>query len=113
MTTGKIATLVVLSVVALIAAIYGVKALVSVTKSPTKPLPKPETKPLETNPVANSDIGKIAYANSDGVIITGSDFNIYKIAKKDEWVGTVYGVGDSTYSVSGGRFVLKGDVYLK
>lgn len=111
MTNEKKAILITLIVVAITVLFFAIKAIVSLIKNPSAAKPKQETKPIVT--VGDQAIGKIAYANSDNVIVLNSDFTIYKIAKKDEWVGTVYGVGEQNYQTSGNRYVLKGDVYLK
>lgn len=112
MTTEKKVILTAVIIIAIIALFYGIKSFVSVFKNNERAQPKPETKPVVTLPGQDSSIGKIAYAKEDGTMVMDSDFNIYKFAKKDEWVGTVYGVGENNYIVSGNRYVLKADVYL-
>lgn len=117
MNKSKIAGLVVLTVVALVALFYGIKSIISVSKNPASLIPKSEktgTSTSQSSSGVSQDpaIGKIAYASTDGVIVTNSDFSIYKIAAKDEWVGTVYSVGENNYGVSGDRYVLQGEVYL-
>ena len=79
------------------------------------------TVPIINNPVKNppvqptqstSDVGKIAYANADGVQVYNQDGSVYKSAKQDEWVGTVNGITIPNYLVSGNRTVAIQDVYL-
>lgn len=110
MTNEKKILLVTLIVVAIIAIIFAIRAILSLNKNIDKSKPKQNDGVIQTS--GSSDIGKIAYANNDGVIVLNSDFSIYKIAKKDEWVGTVYGVSNNNYMTSGNRYVLKSDVYL-
>lgn len=59
------------------------------------------------------DIGKVAYANQDGVKVFNLDFTLYKTAKKDEWVGKITSIDGGYYNMSGNHKVNKQNVYLK
>lgn len=110
MTNEKKLLLIVLILVSVTAIAFALKAVVGIFKDKLKQ-PKMESKPVVTT--NDSKIGKIAYANTDGVIVLNSDFSIYKFAKKDEWVGTIYAIGEQNYIVSGNKIVLQQDVYLQ
>lgn len=70
------------------------------------PLPSP----------APSVIGRVAYANADGVHVFNSDMSIYKTAKKGEWIGTIEAIetkgGYKYYRVSANRYVFPAYVKL-
>lgn len=77
-----------------------------------------------SSPVQTSDIGKTAYAKVDNTYVFNdaniSTSNVYKMAKKGDWVGTIIGdtsVGSSTsrdfWVVSGSKVVAKSSVSVK
>lgn len=72
-----------------------------------------------TNKPASSTslVGKSLYAKSDNVQVVRLNGALYKIAKKDEWIGLAYDrvmlSGAPFYKVSGDNYVAEVNVYAK
>jgi hypothetical protein len=65
-------------------------------------------------PIVTNPIGKVAYANQDGVKVLLANGTTYKVAKKKEWLGTILATetkgGAPFFRVSGDRYVAVGSV---
>lgn len=111
MTNAKIAGLVAVSVVAVIATVGGIKAIVSTYKNRNTNTVNGGSGQTGGNNNTNP-IGKTAYANANDVILLNTDFSLNSILNKDTLIGKVDSIQGASYKI-GDTTVLIGDVYLK
>ena len=73
--------------------------------------------PQSVTPPAVNPIGKIAYANKDGVSVFNANYSVYKTAANGDWIGTVIANASGTsinfYTIVGGYLVATGNVNLQ
>lgn len=64
-----------------------------------------------------SNVGKFAYAKNDGTTVYNSDYSVYKIFSKDDFIGKIIlnssGTDPLNYTINGGYIVPVADVYIK
>lgn len=86
-----------------------------IAKGSPVPLPEPDYNTLMGIVIPSEQIGKNVYAKWNDVKVFNSDFSVYKITKKDEYVGTITGINKNYpafYNLSADRKVTIVAVYV-